>query len=659
MTLGDCKKYPHSIEVNNSYRCEISHLRVVTKTSSPCMNFFTSKHPQLLSCICTVFHHMELQNLMERASSETSDYEEPQTSPPKTFWKLLDGPENPRDDPPQITHHYIKQFEYIPSRIAKDFPLKIRAPILAVYLFLWFLIFRQVALGYLRDPPSADISSFSCRASLWKGKNDACGTSAHLCLQEKGSEVTFRCPALCDRDSWTYSSIPVGSSSIKYRGFFVGGGSSTESQFLSHPYRADSFLCGAAMHAGIISPWLGGCAKIKYTGAQTNFPSSEGPYGPSIPFDSFFPSSFAFEQIEGHITNCRDPRVPLVAINILLGIPVMYFCSGAVAFIVVTLSGFWSIVLSFDPPVAVDPWHRESLAALVSLSLERFLPMCFMLYVLWRFAVRITLSDPKDNVQPSPLSKTLIWYPLYWVGVLNNVTFDRLPMDRLTIKDLREQPGAITTIVCVVATIVTCALVQAFKIWQAGKFKKYLLLYATFIVAIIVLASLDGLTLRIHHYILALLLIPGTATRGFSAMLFQGVLLGLFINGVARWGLASIDETRMALLRDDPSGDIPTPHFIGFDNNTLSWNSTGTDAEYSLLVNDIEQYRGNQTSVDLVGLLDGEMPEIVTQDGKENGNVTLYVRVAQLERGTRGDYTRAGVISLPYGSWTEPEEGLT
>ena len=66
-----------------------------------------------------------------------------------------------------------------------------------------------------------------------------------------------------------------------------------------------------------------------------------------------------------------------------------------------------------------------------------------------------------------------------------------------------------------------------------------------------VLAQLPGLTLRVHHYILAMLLIPGCATRGRTALMFQGILLGLFLSGAARWGLAAIVETADSLRRDD------------------------------------------------------------------------------------------------------------
>ena len=71
-------------------------------------------------------------------------------------------------------------------------------------------------------------------------------------------EIIFRCPALCDRSSWTYSLIPIGDQRIKYRGYFVGGGEDPDShaEILTKPYRADSYPCGAAVHAGVVSPYF-------------------------------------------------------------------------------------------------------------------------------------------------------------------------------------------------------------------------------------------------------------------------------------------------------------------------------------------------------------------------------------------------------------------
>ena len=54
-----------------------------------------------------------------------------------------------------------------------------------------------------------------------------------------------------------------------------------------------------------------------------------------------------------------------------------------------------------------------------------------------------------------------------------------------------------------------------------------------------------------------MLLIPGCATRGRTALMFQGILLGLFLSGAARWGW-------QLLLRQQTLCDVMTLEEILF-----------------------------------------------------------------------------------------------
>jgi hypothetical protein len=59
---------------------------------------------------------------------------------------------------------------------------------------------------------------------------------------------------------------------------------------------------------------------------------------------------------------------------------------------------------------------------------------------------------------------------------------------------------------------------------------------------LLVLGLLPGLTLRLHHYIVAIMIFPVTAFPTRLSALYQGLLLGLFVNGTAAFGFASILE---------------------------------------------------------------------------------------------------------------------
>ena len=60
----------------------------------------------------------------------------------------------------------------------------------------------------------------------------------------------------------------------------------TRLQILTEP----TPMCGAGVHAGVISPFWGGCARMSYeSGEQSYFKASKGYYGvsDSIEFSSF------------------------------------------------------------------------------------------------------------------------------------------------------------------------------------------------------------------------------------------------------------------------------------------------------------------------------------------------------------------------------------
>jgi len=607
------------------------------------------------------------------------------------LYKVWYGPDKPCDDPPNVNNRLLYPLEQYPQRFKHRFSHKIRTMILVVYCSFWFALVYSILFPQLTSPPrlkgsKETIVSLSCTGQqyFWKGKNGKCGLNGELCTPFEDRDVIIKCPALCDRGGWTYSAYPVGDQMVKYTGYTIGGGLKNEKDddgTLTHPYRADSFPCGSAVHAGVLSPFFGGCVKVSFVGSQLSFNSTMGHYGTdfSVPFPSFFPSSFVFKQLPQGLSGCYDWRLLILFINILFGLPIVYLADGLISYWIINLVCYWTILLSLDPPMTYNPEDTESVSQLFSIGFQRMLPLCFVLYTLWKVATRRTFSEPT-----SPLAKVFLWYPLFWIGAANNITFDRLPVDRLTPQDLKEQAGGLVAVLSIIGTIVTCAFIQAYKLWKSGRFQKYFKIYITLIIGIVTFALMPGLSLRIHHYILALLLIPGCATKGFSAFMFQGILLGLFLSGIARWDFASILETQRSLLREEAGGSLEPPRFNDFDNGIVSWvdhNKTAViingEAKsphdqlfgYSLVINDIERYVGNDTRIDMNELLQDNkslkelVDESLEENADENGDITLYLRLGKstisAQRETRGDYTRAAVLKWPSGNWTAPVDGLT
>lgn len=633
----------------------------------------------------------------------TKSTQVPRNKIKRFFKKLWEGPSEPVDNYPSRIE-FFAAIENLPKKLRYRTRYSVRVSTLLVYVFLWFLINCGILIPYLTQPSSlsedasVDVIPLSCTSQVpfWKGKNGACGMQGELCEVDSQEDIIFKCPALCDRGSWTFSWIPIGDKSIKYQSYVVGGGNDVKDTYdkdqLTKPFRLDSYVCGAAVHAGIISPFFGGCVRTSFLNdTQGYFESLPGHYGmsSSIPFFSFFKTSFVFKKLKSglnestKIDNCYDPRVPIVAINIILGIPIVYLCKCVVMYWVISIVGFWTVCLAADPPSVVDANDITTLSNLLSVSLQQFFPSCFILHFLWHYSVRRTISCPSEGEDAkgssdSPLSRVLIWYPCFWLGVLNNVTFDRILVDRLTVADIKQQAGSALVVFVLLTCLLVCGTLQGYKLWLSGRFRKYLLFYSVLIAVLTCIALLPGLTLRIHHYILAILLLPGCNTRGRTTMIFLGILLGLFISGSSRWGLASIAETASVLRRDDPSGVVKPPSFLGYDKTSgiLSWSfgdlkkslAKGYDG-VSLLINDIEWLvDGMLDSVNFSTLIEErpslkEQIQIAMKTGYrlENGDILLYLRIGKLmlESNTYGDYSGPAILKWPSGEFINIGGGPT
>jgi len=276
---------------------------------------------------------------------------------------------------------------------------------------------------------------------------------------------------------------------------------------------------------------------------------------------------------------------------------------------------------------------------------SRFLPACFVALTIYKYCAETTLATK------SRVDRTFLWLLGLWTGALENYTFDKLPIRRFTPRDIIDQPGAVLALVCIVGIIVLAALLQARSFWIEGRFLRYLTLYLAIGASLIVLAFVPGMNLRIHHYILALLLLPGTAMQTRTSMLFQGLLIGLFINGVARWGFASLLETDLWLAGKGPIGspfpELTTPLVSGLDI-TFTWAEKLAKSwdGVSILVNDVERHRW----------FTGQGPS--TFSWSRSKEQDLYFRFGLIRAGfvdgfLQGDYTSPSVW-YKNGTWSGP-----
>lgn len=367
----------------------------------------------------------------------------------------------------------------------------------------------------------------------------------------------------------------------------------------------------------------------------------------SIGFNSSFPRSFSFLNPKGAKPKCQDLRWQLLAVFVFFtSLLSIFIFSPATYLSSILVVIFFHVALVSDPP-DFDLSYPD-FSSVVASAFGRFLPTVFVCFVLYITCVHRTLVG-----LTAQLEKTVLWLGPCWIGALSNYTFANLPVQRLTPHDLRQQPGAIPALIVIVLVIIFAALHQARALKYEGRLSLYLALYALLGSGLLLLAAVPCMKLRIHHYILALLLLPGTAAQTRPSLVFQGLLLGLFINGIARWGYDSILQTSGQLRAEGSLGGLLPPVIapvVHAENITFRWPGIPDGfSGISVLVNDVERFReyGNLTA------------EYAFTWTRKHPEETEYFRFGWVrsDAGSSmvGDYTSAGILDID-GSWISPKD---
>ena len=192
--------------------------------------------------------------------------------------------------------------------------------------------------------------------------------------------------------------------------------------------------------------------------------------------------------------------------------------------------GYWHIII-FSQPRSVPPLMSDAFAD--------FLPGLFIGYGVWRVAFRFVLPA----FMQMPLEATVWYIGPFWAGVLANVVFAKIPINRLLVSDIKSRPGALTALLIIALAVLAIILNQLRVIRKTGWLPHYARWCLVGGLVVLVLALLPGLTLRLHHYIVALALLPITAFPTRLSAIYQAFLLGLVVNDGAAFGWDSILQT--------------------------------------------------------------------------------------------------------------------
>ena len=446
-------------------------------------------------------------------------------------------------------------------------------------------------------------------------------------------------------DAMIFSPETIGTSEYNYRSIVVGGGSKSLSNSSLRVYRGDSFICAAAIHAGLFSSRQGGSGVVSLTGEAKDFQSIKANGITTIEFGPTFPQSFTFlANAISKQSACRDPRWVLLVVIALFTAALSMFTASPLVFFVSTFC-----ILYFYVGLASDPPDFKDYVAIVSWAFRGFLPASFVATIIYLFCVKHTLTNLKAQIE-----KTVLWLGACWIGALNNMTFDRLPLQRITPHDFK-QPGAVLTFSLFSIAIFGITIVQALAFRDEGRLPRYLVFYAAVVFLLLLLMAIPGLNVRPHHYVVALILLAGTKIRTRPSLLYQGLLVGLFISGIARWGFDSILQTPGELFEHGYNNPVPRIEIpmiqSANDSLTFSWSNdlTGYDS-MSILINDVERFRGSED----------QNPESFTwkrlKQHEDEYFRFAYVKYGILSKSSAGRYSKPSIWHAD-GTWIQADPG--
>lgn len=493
-----------------------------------------------------------------------------------------------------------------------------------------------------------------CTSTYWL-RNAACGLDGAKCAPFEAPAQPFRCPSGC-ASTILLNPRTVGDAQYNYQPLVVGGGPHNATSFT--PYRADSFICAAAQHAGVLGSG-GGCASLRLTGAYANFTASTAHGIESFPFAGTFPSSYVLERVNGR--NCADTRWKTYVLDAVFSaiVGLVVRPQPIVLLFILAIVGYWHVNLvselrDFPPPVGE--------------AAGDFGPHLFVTYAAWRIAIRY--------VWPAfahvPLEFGIGTLGLWWLGVLLDVVFADVPLQRLEGHDITQQPGALPSLIVIIIVVVCVAINQVRVIRAAGCLPKYLALYIIAGVAIGLCATVPGEGVRLHHYIIGIALLPACGFPTRISLLCCAFLFGMYTNGVARWGFDGLIQDE-SVIQGDATGSSALPAFAvpPTTGSVVHWDAIpaalrATWDSFVLLVDDVVRYQGSGTQFDLNTLYSQyntsgstDSPLLGTSTlTSALANTTHYLRLAYASAGSPGDFTMPALMWMN-GTFVPPPAGRT
>lgn len=365
----------------------------------------------------------------------------------------------------------------------------------------------------------------------------ASATDCPACLGER--QATIRCPPRCS-DSWDDAQV-----------YAVFGSNNT--------YQGNSKLCRAALHAGAVGA-TGGCASVIIGGKIL---TSNGSIANGVQSFAagFYPFSFSFFA-SSHMF-CGSLQWPLLGWIIA--------CT-AMGLAFLPLITWWCCLVIHSFLYCIFTARGESPTDMVLSAFTRGLLLAALARCLWTAVVSPAVT---------PYNHSRLFLTLYSGALLSTLHFNFLtailPDIAFDGSAANTSPAAITLLVIVGIVLFGAIAHHVYLVSKLPSRGTYALRYALLATAA---ASLSGLlaghaSLHLHHYLLALALVPLTRFPGRVSLITQALLLGLLIQGLAFFGPAPLWDARPPGLPPGPRPVLVHGPDVGV---AVSWNQSAVPA---------------------------------------------------------------------------------
>ncbi|KAJ3061517.1 hypothetical protein HDU98_002578 [Podochytrium sp. JEL0797] len=234
----------------------------------------------------------------------------------------------------------------------------------------------------------------------------------------------------------------------------------------------------------------------------------------------------------------------------------------------------WQTSLSLGPRIPkllhrflLVSYHIVLLLALFLFSKYSSLwgPTLYVIY--WQIA-KFALPKPSQFiVEMSILFVGMVWFGFH-LDMLSNTT---IPIYSVSAK-LFSNPASLVPLVCVLVVIGLAVLAFAYIHFKQGTLFSYVVGYPAICLVYALLPRVIGLNIHLHHYLYGLLLLPITRLKSRVSVVSLGLLLGLFTQGVLKYGFASPFDTSLQANAIYTQSTVQT-----------QWNMTSADISQGMI----------------------------------------------------------------------------